>query len=298
MKRQFWDVAKDVLVGFAAFGLMMAAIILPHLDNDSRALAVATAVAFLVAGLLRGTTKPGNPFLKGLLVSAGGWLPVTAMAGTGIGFTDHLSLTVFIGMSVVFAFCGAQAGTWIRAGSPTRAFITVAVSLGIAIVLSGVILPVVVATVRRTQMNRPAPSFSLSTPDGRTIHASDLRGNVVVLAFWATWCSPCRAELPKIAEAYARYRTNPQVKFWAVDTGGAEETVEKATAFIAQRGWDLPCAFSNQTTNNALGVSGIPKLIILDQKGQMRVIHDGYDGAESLVVSLSRDIDRLLISSK
>jgi thiol-disulfide isomerase/thioredoxin len=298
MKRQFWIVLLDVLVGFAAFVLMMAAIIFSKLDNDSRAVTLATAVAFLLAGLLRSTTKAGHPLSKGLLVSAGGWLPISALYLTGAGFTDPVVCGVLIGVTVVFAMSGAQAGTWLRTRSRTRAFITVAVSLGAAIVLSGVIVPGVVATTRRTQVNRAAPSFSLSTPDGRTIHSSDLRGNVVILAFWATWCSPCLSELPKVAEASARYRTNPHVKFFAVDTGGSNETMETAVAFMAQRGWSLPCALSNQPANSALGVSGIPKLIILDQQGQMRVIHDGYDGAEPLVAILSRDIDGLLTSSK
>jgi hypothetical protein len=74
--------------------------------------------------------------------------------------------------------------------------------------------------------------------------------------------------------------------------------LEKATQFLAQRGWDLPCAFSNEAANRALGVSGIPKLIILDREGQIRVVHDGYDGAEPLVADLSRDIERLLSSPR
>ena len=289
---------RDVLVGFAGFGLTMAAILVARRDNDSRAFAIATAVAFLLAGMARSASESRNPFLKAFLVSAGGWIPVAIMAAVGMGFTDRPILVIFLCVSFVFAICGLQAGTWIRAGRPSTGIITVAVSLGVALALSGLLLPRLVGMFRRNEMTKPVPPFSFSTPDGRTIHDGDLRGQVVVLAFWATWCTPCRAELPKVAEAYARYRSNPQVKFWAVDIGSADESMEKATAFLAQKGWNLPCALSNETTNRVLGVSGIPKLIILDQNGQIRVIHDGYDGAEPLVTGISQDIDRLLQPSK
>jgi peroxiredoxin len=51
-----------------------------------------------------------------------------------------------------------------------------------------------------------APDFTLETPDGETIHLADLRGQAVVINFWATWCPPCRAEMPAIQQVYDQYR--------------------------------------------------------------------------------------------
>ena len=57
------------------------------------------------------------------------------------------------------------------------------------------------------------------TLDGRPVTSTDLHGRVVVLAFWATWCVPCRQELPDLEKAYEQYKQNPNVAFYAV--GGA-----------------------------------------------------------------------------
>src|ERR1700750_2908415 len=69
------------------------------------------------------------------------------------------------------------------------------------------------------QVVRPAPDFQLTTFDGRKIHLADLRGRVVLLNFWATWCAPCKQELP-LLDAYYRvaHERGADLEFFAVAT--------------------------------------------------------------------------------
>src|SRR5690348_6192402 len=80
----------------------------------------------------------------------------------------------------------------------------------------------------RPELNRPAPQFELKTLDGATLSLNDQRGRPVILNFWATWCEPCKEEMPALQAAAARH---PELRVLAIDD---PEPVEKTRAFIAQ----------------------------------------------------------------
>ncbi len=118
---------------------------------------------------------------------------------------------------------------------------------------------------------------------------------MVVLAFWATWCPPCLRELPKLQKAYALYKTNPAVSFWAIDANRGGDTAEKARAFVGKQRFDLPFAYDNEGAGSNFGFEGLPALIILDQRGHIRLIHSGYDESENLAREISREVQALLV---
>ncbi|MFH1277904.1 MAG: redoxin domain-containing protein [Candidatus Eisenbacteria bacterium] len=125
----------------------------------------------------------------------------------------------------------------------------------------------------------PAPDFSLVDTRGEAVTLSDLRGSVVVLDFWATWCEPCREELPRLANVMKRYEdkdvvflgVNTDRDFWFVRPFLDELKVPLRTVFTAgEEDWE----------DRARGyqLSALPTLLILDRKGNVRYSDQGYDG--------------------
>jgi peroxiredoxin len=144
------------------------------------------------------------------------------------------------------------------------------------------------------QVNRPAPSFSLVTLDGKSVTSTDLRGRVVVLAFWATWCLPCRQELPDLQKVYEQYEGDSNVAFYAVGGPWGDDTAEKESTFAKQKKLNMPLAFDSHGTAQALGVSTFPSLIILDGAGRIRLVHSGYDASEHLAQHVSKEVGALV----
>lgn len=137
----------------------------------------------------------------------------------------------------------------------------------------------------------------------KPVTANELKGHVVVLSFWATWCTPCHQELPKIAAVQDQYRDNPNVLILAVNSGNHGETPEKARAYLSRTHLcPLQGAIDSSATGDdswgpaakSLGTTSLPVIYILDRSGTLRVIHSGYDSSEDLSASLSRQIHDLL----
>jgi thiol-disulfide isomerase/thioredoxin len=149
-------------------------------------------------------------------------------------------------------------------------------------------------------VNRVVAPFSISTQDGRTFTSENLKGHVVVLSFWATWCPPCQAELPQIGSVAKRYSGDSRVVVLAVNTGTNGDTAEKAQAFLLKRRANVPWAMdsvdgsSDGPAAQSFGVTSLPVFYILDTMGTLRVIHSGFDASEDLGHSLPRQIDKLL----
>jgi thiol-disulfide isomerase/thioredoxin len=123
---------------------------------------------------------------------------------------------------------------------------------------------------------------------------TDLRGRVVVLAFWATWCGPTQREFPDLQKTYEQYRGNPNVTFYAVGGPWGGDTIEKEAAFARRMRLNFPLVFDSDVPRQAFGVRVLPALIILDGVGHIRLIHNDYDGSEHLARHVSSEIGALL----
>lgn len=128
----------------------------------------------------------------------------------------------------------------------------------------------------------PAPDFTMYTADGTAVKLSDYQGKPVVLNFWASWCGPCKSEMPAFEEAYLA--VGEDVQFLMVNlTDGTGETVETASAFIAESGYTFPVLFdSDYAGSTAYAVSSIPATFFLDEKGQLVASHVGAMDAQTL----------------
>ena len=113
-----------------------------------------------------------------------------------------------------------------------------------------------------TNIGDRAPGFILSKMNGDEIKLSDLRGNKVLLNFWATWCPPCRLEMPDIQKLYEEHK---EVAILAVNI---QEEKKKVIDFMLDKNYNFTVALdeTGQTANNYL-VRGIPTTYILDENG-------------------------------
>ena len=143
-------------------------------------------------------------------------------------------------------------------------------------------LPRAISTSLTHYVRRPAPPFAFVSLDGSAHDKASLAGKTVVLDFFGTWCAPCRAELPEFAALRSHFINDPNVVFFVVSTGQAGDTPSLVRKFAAQRGLGLPFGFdAGNTTLKRIGLSGVPTLIIIDQHGTIRLLHQGYNVAET-----------------
>lgn len=145
-------------------------------------------------------------------------------------------------------------------------------SLGSIVLIAGILLTAVVFGIALARQNQtqpqsgPAPDFTLTTLDGDTIRLSDLRGKVVVINFWASWCGPCRVEAPALQKVYERYRDRG-VEFLGV---AWTDTERGARAFIAEFNQTYPNGLDLGTKLAELyRIQGVPETFIVNQNGQI-----------------------------
>lgn len=111
---------------------------------------------------------------------------------------------------------------------------------------------------------RPAPDFEITTFDGELLKLSDLRGKVVMIDFWASWCPPCRREAPVLAEVYELYRGMP-VEFIGIDVWDAEAD---ALAYLDRYGIQYPNGPDKDGSITVdYGVGGIPEKLFVTREG-------------------------------
>lgn len=130
--------------------------------------------------------------------------------------------------------------------------------------------------------NTAAPAFSLPTKAGTTIDLAKLKGQVVMLNFWASWCGPCRTEMPLMDQIYKKYGPMGFTLLGVnVDTDSTD-----AQKFLSQVPVSFPIAFDRDNKVSQLyEVSAMPSTVFIDRKGNVRSLHRGYkpgDEAEYL----------------
>ena len=112
-----------------------------------------------------------------------------------------------------------------------------------------------------------APNFSLKTYDGKIVELAKLKGTVVVVNFWATWCPPCRAEIPDFIKVYDTYKSKGlEIVGIALD----EDGWTKVKPFLEKNKINYPIVLGNaEVVQQYGGIEGIPTTFIVDKKGNI-----------------------------
>jgi peroxiredoxin len=130
-------------------------------------------------------------------------------------------------------------------------------------------------TTTRTKVGDPSPNFSFNITKDKVVNLSDYKGRIVVLDFFATWCPPCRLELPRVQkEIWEKYRNNPKFALFAFDR---EENWNKVLPFKQKNHFTFPMVPDMGRVIFSLYASqSIPRLIVLDEKGTIIYQSIGY----------------------
>ena len=131
-----------------------------------------------------------------------------------------------------------------------------------------------------------APDFTVYDLEGNAWSLSDFRGKPVILNFWASWCGPCKMEMPEFEEAYGEY--GDQIHFLLVNlTDGAQETVETASSFVAGEGYTFPIYYdTDMSAAMAYAVNAVPVTYFIDENGGPVAYISGATDLETLKIGI------------
>lgn len=118
-----------------------------------------------------------------------------------------------------------------------------------------------------------APDFVLKSTSGENLRLSEYRGDVVMINFWATWCGPCRQEMPLLDELYRRYH---RVGFHLLGVNIDDDTT-RALRMVEELDLHFPVVFDTRKEVSRLyNVEAMPATILVDREGNIRHVHHGY----------------------
>jgi thiol-disulfide isomerase/thioredoxin len=119
----------------------------------------------------------------------------------------------------------------------------------------------------------PAPQFSLASRAGGEVSLADLKGQVVMINFWASWCGPCRQEFPALDQIYAKYKPMG-FTLVAINVESEKSDAEK---FLSATPASFPILFDpDNTVSGKYGVSAMPTTVLVDRQGRVRWQHRAY----------------------
>ncbi|MGV8905421.1 MAG: TlpA family protein disulfide reductase [Acetobacterium sp.] len=129
----------------------------------------------------------------------------------------------------------------------------------------------------------PAPDFTVFDTQGNKVKLSDFAGQPIVLNFWASWCPPCKAEMPTFNEVYADAKND--IVFLMIDqVDGQRETQAKGQQYVDDQGFSFPIYFDNdQEAGIAYGISAIPTTLFIDSEGNIVSSNKGAISKEALI---------------
>jgi len=130
-----------------------------------------------------------------------------------------------------------------------------------------------VAAAQGKEMNEPAPDFTLKSRSGENLRLEDFRGQVVMLNFWASWCGPCRQEMPLMDDIYQQYKDLG----FTVLAVNVDENRDEAHRFLDKVPVTYPILYDPESqVSEQYNVQAMPTTVMIDRNGNARFVHYGY----------------------
>ena len=119
----------------------------------------------------------------------------------------------------------------------------------------------------------PAPDFTLRTLEGQKLRLGEQRGQVVLVNFWATWCGPCRQEMPHLNKLYEKYKSSGFVLLGV----NVDDDATQAAGVASKLGVKFPVLpDSDKRVSRQYDLSAMPSTVLIDRDGRVRYLHRGY----------------------
>ena len=267
-----------IIVAAAVFGSALV------ISDDLRLLYLSGALLFAVAAFFLGTWAQEDLIAAVLLLFASAFL----FAFFVLSQTPFLWPTLLLWMAIV---------VWLLFRKRFARIITVVgavIFIAVSAWYCASYIPVHMQRALTHVGNGAAPPFTLQPISQSPGPIGSTPGKILVLDFFATWCSPCTAELPELERVRADLQTSRDIEFVLVATNSGGDTPERVRAFAQRRQISLPVAFDpGRKTMHAFGLNGFPNLVVIDRTGRVRLTHTGYNSSER---SFRRDLTQLLES--
>ncbi|QHC86194.1 thioredoxin [Empedobacter brevis] len=132
-------------------------------------------------------------------------------------------------------------------------------------------------------------SFSVKDESGQLINVSELKGKVVFINFWASWCPPCRAEFPSIQKFYEKYEGNDELVFLTINL---DDEPQAGKLYLEKEKFTIPFLVPNGNIPNEYFSGSLPTTVVLDKTGKIRMHHAGM--ADYSKDSFYEEINQLL----
>ena len=267
-----------ILVAAAVFGIALA------VSDDLRLLYVSGALLFAFAAFLLSAPAREDLIAAALLVFASTFL----FAFFVLPQTPSLWPTILLWVAIV---------EWLLFRKRVDRIMTIAgatISIVVSAWYCAFYIPVQMQRTLTHVSNGAAPRFTLEPISPSPVPTHFAPGKILVLDFFATWCSPCIAELPELERVRADLGIRRDIEFVLVGTNKGGDTPDRVRAFAQRKHISLPVACDpEQATMRAFGLNGFPNLVVIDRTGHVRLTHTGYNSSET---SFGRDLTQLLQS--
>lgn len=303
-RRRVLQALVGAALGIGGVMLVLATFFIMQDNQGIRPVFVVTYCAFFAAGFCSPRRDFDFNWVGAMSVPLGGIVPGLALRVSGLAFTDDF-YAALIGTTVIVA---ALIGITVRGfvSSCRLAFAGAVSGVALAAALAGAlgVLPRLLDQRAYADVDRSIVPFSVRTLDGEAISSDTWRGRVVVFSYWATWCSPCLAEIPEISALQRKYKNDPRVAVVALNAGYGGDTPQKARDFLDRRHFDVATEIDDIKIDGHskgegaihMGLKAVPTLFILNKDQRLVAVHVGYDSSEHLVATLSERIDSLAAS--
>jgi len=255
---------------------------------DIRVIYIAGAVALLGGAMLLGASDRPDWIAAGLLV-----LPLFAVFSFLV-----LAQIPALWFVLLFWAIAVTIGLFVVKAVHARALDGVAVVIALTALLACSLwccifyFPKLLADRLNHFTRESAPSFALQPVSGGSAPTAWKPGKILVMDFFATWCVPCKAELPELQAAYSDLNDKSDIQFVLIGSDVGGDTPERVRTFAKKQSITVPLAFDpGCKVRGKFGTLGLPSIIVIDRTGRVRLVRQGYNPAET---TFRRDFVRFL----